>query len=356
MMTSILRPVLLAGLSLLLLAPAAHADTISVEPGDPEVSLRIDTRMDGNATMYGRDALGDRPSTEMGYHGSYAMFILDGRINEHFSYSLRDRVNRDNTGDNHLVNTLDWLYLAYAPTPRLTITAGKQIALVGTIEYDYNPIDIYFASHYWNHVNPYQIGVSVGYQAAPGHRVLAQMTNSLCAAHASDNLFAYNLMWYGRVAGWLSTMYSLNAVEHHRGAYIGYLALGHRLDFGPVRADVDLMGRYAARHSCLLADYTVSGKVEVDATPRLTLFAKGGYDRNRGEAADMEPEAAADLMVPPGTHRAFWGLGGEYQALSGKRNKVRLHAYWHASTDHPRQNTVGIGVRWQMDLLHLKIK
>lgn len=329
-------------------------DSIAVNSGDPAISLKLDTRLDGVANFYGTDAAGTKQPTELGYQGTYVMFVIDGKINNNFSYSMRDRMNRDNEGQNKFVNSLDWLNLTYTPDQKFSITAGKQVVMIGTIEYGYNPIDLYFASNFWNHINPYQIGINFGYKFNERHQLYFQMTNSPFSLKTLDNTFAYNLMWYGDLTKWLHTEYSVNMVEYRHGDYINYIALGHKLDFGCVRADIDYMNRYSSRHKGFFKDFTLNSKVEVDLSKSFTVFAKGGYDQNKAQQAT--DAVVADYCEAAGLSRGFYGLGIEYCPLSTRNNKVRLHAYWNSSTDKPSVNTVGIGVRWQMNVLDLHLK
>ncbi|MGM9804183.1 MAG: porin [Muribaculaceae bacterium] len=340
--------------SLCTIAAKSQETKAVVTSGDPSVSLKIDTRLDGTVTTYGGDYYGGSvPETQAGFEGTYLKMIVNGRINERFSYSFRHRMYKDNGNPKSFFNSTDWVNLTYAPDDRYTITVGKQVVLVGTEEYDYAPIDVYFASYYWNHCNPYQIGVNIGYRVDDGNQLYAQMTNSPYSTESLENMFAYNLMWYGTIAPWLTTKYSVNMMEYQKGRYINYIALGHRIAIDRFSIDIDYMNRYAGHHTKFFKDFTVSSKIDLKVGNRFNLFAKGGYDQNKAQGRDVDNPL--DTYVLPGTSRGFWGCGVEYSPIVDRRNKVRFHAYWHSSSDDmPSSNTFTVGVRWQMDVFDLK--
>lgn len=322
---------------------------------DPLMSLRFDARFDGCSTWYGKEGRGDMPGNETGFTGAYLNVQLDGTISPRFNYALRYRINKDNQADHtKFMEAVDWAWLSYKATDKLTLTGGKQVIMVGTMEYDYAPIDIYYASDYWNHCACYQIGATAGYEITRGNTVSAQVCNSPMSEKSLDKLMAYNLFYNGTPAPWLHMLYSANMMEYAHGNFINYIALGHRLSLGQVGLDVDYMNRYGGRGTAFFKDFTISGKLDVNVGDHLTLFAKGGYDQNKAQAADAP--FVIDRTVLPGVSRGFYGAGVEYNAFADSRNRVRLFGLWHAETDRPRANTVMVGLRWQMNVLNVRKK
>lgn len=330
-----------------------RGEEVKIE-GDPLVNLKFDARFDGTATFYGKDDAGVRPASDLGFTGSYLNLVLDGEISDKFSYGFRYRMYKDNGETQEFFKATDWAYLKYQPTERWSITAGKQVVMVGTIEYDYAPIDVYFASDFWNHINPYQIGVAGGYEFLPGNTVSLQLTNSPYAEKGLDKLMAYNVFWNGHPWSWLNTLYSANLMEYQKGHYINFIALGHRAQLGKVGIDVDYINRYGGRGTAFFKDFTVSGKVDWQVTGHWNLFAKGGYDQNKAQEPGCD--FVIDRTVLPGVDRGFYGAGVEYSAFADARNQVRLHAMWHSSTDRPHAQTFLIGVRWQMNAFKITRK
>lgn len=322
----------------------------SVAAGDPVISIRMDVRFDGEYTGYGKDEFtGERPSGESGFVGRYLKILADGKINDKFSYSFRHRLYIDNGDTKSFFNSTDWANVTYRPNRRFSVTAGKQMICIGTIEYDYAPIDVYFASDFWNHVSPFQIGLNVGYSPAEGHQLYAQVTNSPFSKKALENLYAYNVIWYGRLAPAVSTIWSANMIEYEQGHFINYLALGNKIDLGNTEIDLDYMNRYAGKGTAFFEDFSLHGKVSCAVSESVNIFAKGGYDVNR--AQDKGASFVYDRYVMPGVELGFYGAGVEYFPIKTAKKSLRLHAFWCSSTANPVPQTFNVGIRWQMKVL-----
>lgn len=328
-------------------------DQIEVTGGDPLVSLRFETRFDARSAFYGRYQ-GEKPENEFGFNGSYLNFVLHGAITDQLNYHFRYRIMKDNGTPKEFMNSVDWIYLTYSPTPRWSFSAGKEIVMIGTFEYDAAPIDILFASYFWNHTNCYQAGVSGAYNFTPSQTLAFQVCNSLFSENGRDHRLAYNLMWTGHFAPWWKTLYSANVMEYARDRYINYVALGNRFLMGDVALNVDYINRYGGHHTPFFKDFTLVGKLEWDISQRWNVFAKGGYDYNRAQPSDTP--TPFDLTVPPGTDRAFYGCGVQFYPLERDRNQLRLHAFWDSDTSHPRCQRFVVGVRWCMDVFSWKRK
>ncbi len=330
------------------MAMSAQPGMPSLSVGDANVLMRIDTRIDGQYTYFGNEKNEDGEDYEFGMQGSYLNLRLEGVINEHFSYSMSYRLYKSNNPKQAYFNATDWVNLVYKPNKRWNISAGKQVVAVGTYEYDVSPLDVYFASLYWDNCNPYQMGVSVAYNFDEGNQLIAQVTNSPYNTNPLNGTFAYNLMWYGRIAPWLNTTYSVNMLEYEKGRFINYLAIGHKVRVGNVVFDIDWMNRYGGHGTHFFKDFTLVGNVDW-FLGKFNLEFKGGIDYNK---AQKEGEKPYDTWIKPGTNRVFGGLMMEYHPINGQRDKVRVHACYNTTSD--RRHQVQVGVRWKMDLLKLK--
>ncbi len=328
---------------------SAETTSPALETGDSNVSLRIDARLDGNYTRISGFEQINNETYSVGLEGTYLKLLLNGKINDKFSYSFRYRLYKSNVQPQSFFNATDWVNLTYAPDEHWSVSAGKQVVLVGTYEYDYAPIDVYFASEYWNHCNPYQMGVTVGYRFNEGNQLLAQVSNSPYSIKSREGTFAYNLMWYGKIAPWFNTMYSINMMEYEKGRFINYLALGNRFSVGPATLDIDWMNRYGGHGTNFFKDYTLMGQLDLKLTSKLNVQLKAGHDYNKAQS--IGSNRYYDTWVEPGTDRVFWGCAVEYHPVVGKRNKVRLHACYHSAQQSSSHFL--IGVRWQMDVLKL---
>ncbi|MBQ7772872.1 MAG: hypothetical protein IJ383_02205 [Bacteroidales bacterium] len=324
-----------------LLSAAAYGQGNASE--DPGISIKLDARFDGEMTK-------GEEETDGGFVGRYLKLLINGRINEKFSYSFRHRLYVDHQNPKSFFNATDWANVTYHHNEKLSITAGKQMVCIGTIEYDYAPIDVYFASDFWNHVSPFQIGVNVGFAPDKNNKFFIQMTNSPFSTRELENIYAYNVIWYGKVAGWYSTIWSANMIEYQKGHFINYIALGNK--FEPchrLEMDLDYMNRYAGKGTAFLEDFSLHGRVSYAVSESVNLFAKGGYDVNR--AQDVSAGFVYDRYVLPGVDLGFYGAGMEYFPIKDARQSLRLHAFWYSNTSDPVPHTFNIGVRWQMKVL-----
>ena len=75
---------------------------------DQIVNLQVETRID-----YQREYLdGDAVKSNSGFKGKYLNVILNGNINDHWSYSYRQRLNKGHA-DQSFFDATDWIHLTY---------------------------------------------------------------------------------------------------------------------------------------------------------------------------------------------------------------------------------------------------
>lgn len=310
---------------------------------DKSISLRMDARFDGELANYGNDEV------DAGFVGRYLKVLADGKISDKFSYSFRHRLYTDHLDPKSFFSATDWANVTYRPSETFSVTVGKQMICIGTIEYDYAPVDVYFASDFWNHVSPFQIGVNVGFAPAKGQQLYAQVTNSPFSAKALESIFAYNVIWYGTLAPWFNTIWSVNMIEYEKDHFINYIALGNKFKLGNAEIDLDYMNRYAGKGTAFFEDFSLHGKIAYGISDKVSVFAKGGYDVNRAQ----NPGAGFiyDRYVLPGVDLGFYGAGIEYFPIKDSKKSLRFHAFWHSSTSNPVPQSFNIGLRWQMKLL-----
>lgn len=337
----------LAAVSLLLLSFSGTIHAQEVKDQDSKIKVRFDTRFDGEYTTYGKDKnTGIRPDDKGGFVGRYFKLLVDGKISDKFTYSFRHRLYVDPANPKEFFSATDWASITYHPNSKFSLTAGKQMICIGTFEYDYAPIDVHYASDFWNHVSPFQIGINVGFKPSPRHTLYAQVTNSPFTTKGFENIYAYNVIWYGNLAKWFNTIYSVNLIEYEKHNYINYIALGNRFTYGRTDIDIDYMNRYAGKKTAFFADFTLMGKVSVRVSDYFKIFAKGGYDQNK--AQEKGAAVAYDRYVLPGVERGFYGAGVEYFPLTTASNNIRVHAFWYSTNENPVPQTFNIGIKWQI--------
>lgn len=309
---------------------------------DSTLSIRFDLRLDGVFNTYNFDEV------ETGFVGKYFKFLVDGKIDDRFSYSLRQRLYKDNGTPSSFFGATDWAYLTYRINKNWNISAGKQVVLIGGYEYDQAPIDVYFWSDFWNNVNPFQIGASIGYTTNDGnHTLIGQVTNSPFAATALNNCFAYNLIWYGNFDKF-KTIYSYNAIEYQDSDFIHYLALGNQFNHENFSWELDYMLRASAQQSNLFSDYSIISRMTYDLNDQIRIFLKGGYDQNKAQDPGMIPY---DRYVLPGVQYAYYGGGIELFPIQKMKKTLRVHAYVYSNNNDPQPISFNVGVRWQMNVL-----
>ena len=265
-----------------------------------------------------------------GLDGKFFNFEMKGSFLQDFSYRIRQRIDMTAGG-----SKTDFMILSYHANKNWSFTAGRMPLAVGGWEYDLPPIDVYFASKFWNEFSCYDIGSQVEFHTTDGnHDIIFQITNS--TFNREDNGFVrlpgrytYNLIWYGRM-GAFSTSYSINMMEQNKGEFINYIALGNMFDFGKLDFYVDFMNRgFFNQKDFFLGDFTIIGEVKYAFTDKFTAMVKGGYDRNKHDYMVYDEKGFPqyipyDMAVQPGVEYGFAGLGFEAYPYKGNKN-VRLH-------------------------------
>jgi hypothetical protein len=317
---------------------------------DSIISIKFDVRADGIYNNYGMFKEG---STEkFGFSGRYLNFAIAGNISDKFSYSFRYRINQDNGNPKDFFGSVDWVYLAYQINKNFSISAGKEVVAVGGYEYDKAPIDVYFWSDFWNNLDPpFRFGTSFNFHSSDGnHTLKLQVTDSPFCKESLQGLFAYNLLWYGKI-NWFETIYSVNFLEYEKGEFINYIALGNKFNFDWFSWELDYTNRASFKQDNFFADFSVVSNMNFAVGDHWNLFVKGGYDQNKAQEGTVERVFAYDRYVAPGTQYAFYGAGVEFYPIKSLKNLLRVHAFVYGNNAGGAQSQLlsfNIGVRWQM--------
>lgn len=318
------------------------------------LNLRIEARGD-----YQHETIdGDKIHNNSGFKGKFLNIRMDGNISEEFSYSYRQRLNKPNK-DASFFDATDWIYLTYTKK-NWSVSAGKLVVGLGGYEYDRAPIDIYYASEYWNNIPCYQLGASVAFTTNnKNDKFVAQICESPFRKNAGniDNkeMLAYNVMWYGS-HDWFNTIYSVNMIEYLPEKFINYIVLGHKLNVGDFSMELDIMNRAVSGHAFLGKDMSVMGELMWSPINCLNIFTHISYDVNN-------TNKQGDYCVLPGTEITRAGLGVEFFPIKNSKD-VRLHlngCYTWGSNNplgalSDKQTIIDAGVTWKMDLLSFKRK
>lgn len=298
---------------------------------------------------------GTRNADNSGFSGRYLQVILKGNISDKVSYAYRQRFSKSFEGSG-LFNATDWVYLTYSPNEKWQFSGGKQTVAIGGYEWDYAPIDIYQYSEYCNNVLCYQIGASAIYILDKNNYLQAQVCQTPFRTNAPD-MYGYSLKWEGD-HGVYNNIWSVNMFEYLPGKFINYIALGNKLKFNGGHFLFDFTNRYSGGYgNGFLDDFTITSELHVQPVKELNIFAKYGYDGNKGNGGDY--------LVFDGTEQHHAGVGVEYFPLHGRKD-LRLHANvfhtWGENTNpdggvlQDKQTTFNIGMTLRADLLNIKLK
>lgn len=305
-------------------------------------TIELQARVSENMALPQNDALS-------GFSADYLNLAISGSITDQISVGWRQRFNKAITAENPLRAT-DMLYLAYNPTPNWSFTFGQQTLSIGGWEYDSAPIDIYFASEFWNNIACYQIGAKAAYTTDKGNNTFLLQLNRSPFDTPTTNLIGYDLMWYGNF-GPYSAAHSINIYEYLPNRFLCYFALGNRLNFNSITLELDAMCRTTGEGG-LFDSASVMGGVKWRANDKVSLLLRATYDRNNSTTPPF------DTMVFAGTELTQVGAGIEYFPL-GTRD-LRLHAIWSAvsGTNANPQGTltdgkgmIKVGATWYLKIM-----
>lgn len=326
---------------------------VEAQSEDAKNKPTVNVDLQARASFYNDRVGGEVRHDDSGFKGDYLNLIVSGKINDKFSYSWRQRLNKK-ISNSDFFDATDWIYVDYKVDRHWSAAAGKQIVMIGGYEYERAPIDVYTASEYWNHISCYQFGASVTYTANGGKdKLSAQFCESPFWTEGRHDQFAYNLYWTG-VHGLWSTMYSLNMIEYAPERYISYLSLGNRFAVGNAALELDFMNRAASHQTFLFSDCSIIANVDWRLLPKLNLYGKVAYDVNKANTG-------ADRCVVSGTELTTYAAGMEFFPIKGKGD-VRLNAgiaYTCGSNTNPDgvmlhdRLTLQIGLTAKLHLLKL---
>ena len=280
--------------------------------------------------------------------GEYLNFHILGHLSPTVDYRVRQRLNKKVFDERNMFNATDFLYLRWQASPRWSFTVGKNAVYIGGYEFDAVPIDVYYYSNFCNNLyQGFAFGVNAEYEFLPGQTLAFQFCNSPLSL-GFQNLYAYNLAWFGKFAPWWNTLWSVNLVQDEYNRFINYIALGNRFIFGNLAIDVEWMNRAGFGQKRFFSDYTVISKI-IWTVGKWNLCAKAGYESN--DIANVDAQGRAlDVAVAPGTRNIYAGCGVEFFPLPN-RDRLRLHAVYFKSSSIGIDN-FDIGITWRLDIIN----
>ena len=335
----------------------SESDTTMEDGEDWIPSISLDSRFSYNRVVSGGPA---------GFGGDGLYLNVDGKISKHFSYSLCQKFFSAYGEDDSVFDNTDWLTISY-DVGGFSFSAGKDVLMLGSYEYDAYDIDSYFDmnSMFYNSFSSYQWGVKAMWTNPSETTSLAfQVTTSpFSYAPREEDMFSFNLGWYG---AWdcYESIWTANIMEYAPGEYMKVLAVGNMFYIGNLSLGLDCIMRGADFSSVGKDEITVNFMPSYEFGDKVRLFGKLGWEKSAADlpydfwgeyltvedmqAANEECVSTLPAFIIPGQDYWFYGAGIEYFPVKNSRD-VRLHAMW-ASNNYTSQHTINVGVTWKFDV------
>jgi hypothetical protein len=203
-----------------------------------------------------------------------ARILLRGDYNEQLSYRVRFRLNRSfaPTSQDNASRALDMAYIKYkfGKDHKWAVTAGKQSALVGSYEFENNPIYEFMFTDYVDRIlNLFVVGGTLSYELNPAHSLHLQIYNTINDSFAdlhSKNGYAMGDLKasstpIGAYATWIGTFwdkkistkwsYNVSQLAEHKTNH--GISLANKLKTDRDMLYVDLQYSYLAVDHALIA-------------------------------------------------------------------------------------------------------
>ena len=337
--------------------PSFGEDGNAQQVVDYTPSISIDSRFGYDRVVSGGPA---------GFGGDGLYLNIDGKISKNLSYSLCQRFFSSQGDDDSAFDNTDWLTLSYE-VGSFSFTAGKDVVMVGSFEYDAYDIDSYFDmnSMFYDTFGCYQWGVKAAWTPSEERSIALQVTNSPFSFYPrEDNLYAYNLAWSD---GWdcYSSLWSVNMFEYEHGKFVKCIALGNMFYIGNLSFGLDCIALDANLKDRVDDQLTINFMPSYEFGNKFRLFGKLGWERVgkdlpydfTGEYLSAEDMALANeeniytlpAFLVAGQDYWFYGAGLEYFPIKDN-DSVRLHAVW-ASNNFTNRHSINVGLTWKFDVV-----
>ena len=337
--------------------PSFGEDGNAQQVVDYTPSISIDSRFGYDRVVSGGPA---------GFGGDGLYLNIDGKISKNLSYSLCQRFFSSQGDDDSAFDNTDWLTLSYE-VGSFSFTAGKDVVMVGSFEYDAYDIASYFDmnSMFYNTFGCYQWGVKAAWTPSEERSIALQVTNSPFSFYPrEDNLYAYNLAWSD---GWdcYSSLWSVNMFEYEHGKFVKCIALGNMFYIGNLSLGLDCIALDANLKDRVDDQLTINFMPSYEFGNKFRLFGKLGWERVgedlpydfTGEYLSAEDMALANeeniytlpAFLVAGQDYWFYGAGLEYFPIKDN-DSVRLHAVW-ASNNFTNRHSINVGLTWKFDVV-----
>ncbi len=252
-----------------------QVDSLTVGESDRSQLFRFDVllRTAFNADNLGKDnALGR-------FNLDDARILLHGEYNDRLSYKIRFRLNRSFAplGLDNSSQALDYASLEYkfGKQSDWSVTLGKQSAMVGSYEFENNPIYEFMFTDYVDRIlNLFVVGGKLAYHVNPRHSFHLQLYNTInhtFDTHLSNNGFAVGdlkrakapigayFTWVGSFAEErFHTKWSYNLAQFAAGRATQAISLANKYKTDKQMIYLDLQYSHMGADYALIASRTIN--------------------------------------------------------------------------------------------------
>jgi len=323
------------------------------EEGNTVKQLGLELR--GEADYYSVDGETDHDNT--GIKGTHLNFVMQGRLFDKFSYRIRHRINRS-SADGNFFDATDFALLRYHINDKFTVDFGKRAMALAGIDVDYASIDIMITNQFNSVMELYEWGTGFNIALKKSNLYFEIVQSPYWESYGKRNIYAYSVMWSGNHSKNIEFMYSVNLMESHPGNFIGWLALGHRINLNRfvIEADIHNRASFAGSSSSkywLFRNMSFIGALKYMPLNNLTFALKGTYDFNT-----CDEQYDYDVYTSAGTDCGRVGFYAEYFPI--KNESVRIHAacYTDFGSNTSRYKEIvdksvflSAGLTWRIDFL-----
>lgn len=279
-----------------------------------------------------------------------------GDINDWLSYRYRQRLNKGNDLNGYRDNVMNSIDVAGfgLKLKKWSIFLGKQCAVYGGIEFEYNPIEIYQYSDMVSHMSSFMTGINVAYNFTPRQQLQFQILNAYNGS--SREMYGdyqkakipliYTLNWNGSFSNIYRARWSASFMNETKGEHRWYYALGNDFyisdkfqiyfDWMYLREGVDRQGiiteivqnnwQETSGYKTAKTDMmSFLLHVNYHFHPQWNIFGKVMAE-NAGVYQSTQQAGAPDIQVEKGRYRTAWGYIGGIEFYPMKDRNLHFFA------------------------------
>lgn len=236
--------------------------------------------------------------TDGTFRFDYLMLTINGYISDKLSYQYTQHLHEGSTAleADNLSTSINYAYLQYDFSPKLSFIAGKQSVLFGGFEYNEAPIDVMTYSMTNNYLNCYLTGITLSYYLTEEQELAFQAVNNRTENMSDtygvlpENIKRSKLPLIYSI-GWNSTYfdnklqlrYAISASEQAKGKWAFIASGGQFIDFGKVNFYIDFLyqrsalDQLGALREIFINSDGIQGETAVHHTEYFTSVAKLNY-------------------------------------------------------------------------------